>query len=409
MSNAFVSPDVRITSLDQFRGYSVAAMFVVNFLGGLAITHQVLRHNNTHFSLADSIMPSFIFACGFSYRMVFLKQRTGVGEAKPYRRFMKRSLGLLLLSLMLFGFGTKLGSWSEFSSQRVGRFFSELLKADLWEVLAIVGATQIFLLPWIGRPAWIRAAAFIVFGLMHVCLSWSFNYSFVYGLPNWMDAYFGAAGRRAWDGGFFGLVAWSQVMLAGAIAYDAMGCCRRETATSMMIVSGVLLMLGGYVLSCMTTLYNTKDLTADQVAVISGSPVVPDFSRAWGRTWVQMLAEPPFVAPPPAKERVPNYWMMDKRIVSQPFVLFSTGFALSLYGIFMFACDIRDYRLGIFELFGKNPLVAYIIHHFVSHSILAIVPKDSPLMWCLAGLVASFGITYVFVKFLDDRKLYLRL
>ena len=40
----------RIRSLDQFRGYSVVAMFVVNFLGGLAITHQLLRHNNTHFS-----------------------------------------------------------------------------------------------------------------------------------------------------------------------------------------------------------------------------------------------------------------------------------------------------------------------------------------------------------------------
>ncbi|MEZ6151428.1 MAG: hypothetical protein R3C09_15005 [Pirellulaceae bacterium] len=60
----------RIQSLDQFR-YSVAGMFVVNFLGGLAVTHQVLKHNNTHFSYADSIMPSFIFACGYSYRMSF--------------------------------------------------------------------------------------------------------------------------------------------------------------------------------------------------------------------------------------------------------------------------------------------------------------------------------------------------
>jgi hypothetical protein len=65
--------------------------------------------------------------------------------------------------------------------------------------------------------------------------------------------------------------------------------------------------------------------------------------------------------------------------------------------------------LGLFEMFGKNPLAAYIIYHFVEHSILAVVPKDSPLSWALFGLVASFGIAYLFVRFLDSRKLYLRL
>ena len=48
----------RIVSLDQFRGYTVAGMFAVNFLGHLALTHQLLKHNDTHFSYADSIMPS---------------------------------------------------------------------------------------------------------------------------------------------------------------------------------------------------------------------------------------------------------------------------------------------------------------------------------------------------------------
>jgi len=409
MSNAMNSAATRINSLDQFRGYSVAAMFVVNFLGGLAITHQILRHNNTHFSLADSIMPSFIFACGLSYRMSFLKQLGGAGNAIHYSRFVKRSLGLILLSLMLYGFGTKLGTWSEFSGQRVGRFFSELFKADLWEVLAIIGALQILLLPLIAKATWIRVAAFIVLGFTHVFLCWSFNYNFVYGRPNWMDGYFGAAGKRAWDGGFFGLLAWSQIMLAGTLAYDALKCCRQGTATGLVFLFGLLLMLSGYGLSCLTTLYNIKDLAAEQAAQISGSPVVPDFSLASGRAWTDLLADPPFVVPPPPSERALNYWMMDKRIVSQPFVLFGTGFALALYGIFILACDFGGLRLSVFEMFGKNPLAAYIIFHFVEHSILAIVPKDSSLTWSLLGLATAFGVTYVFVRFLDSRKLYLRL
>ena len=84
----------RIVSMDQFRGYTVAGMCVVNFLGGLAAIHPVLKHNNNYFSYADSIMPSFMFACGFSYRLTALRRLDRVGAAATYRRFVWRSLGL---------------------------------------------------------------------------------------------------------------------------------------------------------------------------------------------------------------------------------------------------------------------------------------------------------------------------
>ncbi len=35
-----------------------------------------------------------------------------------------------------------------------------------------------------------------------------------------MDAYFGAATKRAWDGGFFGLISWAEIMLLGTLAFD---------------------------------------------------------------------------------------------------------------------------------------------------------------------------------------------
>ena len=125
----------RIISLDQFRGYSVAGMFVVNFLGGLAITHQFLRHNNTHFSYADSIMPAFIFACGYSYRMAYLRRLNDIGPPATRWRFLNRSLGLILLSLMVFGFDSDFSSWSEMSWAAGLKFVLELLKANMWEVL----------------------------------------------------------------------------------------------------------------------------------------------------------------------------------------------------------------------------------------------------------------------------------
>ena len=43
--------------------------------------------------------------------------------------------------------------------------------------------------------------------VLHVVISWWFNEWFVYGKPNWMDEnFFGLDGRRAWDGGCFGLI-----------------------------------------------------------------------------------------------------------------------------------------------------------------------------------------------------------
>src|SRR6188472_3471527 len=94
----------RIISVDQFRGYTVAGMFLVNFLGELALTHQVLKHNNTHFSYADSIMPSFLLICGFSFRFTFLRRLNELGWGRSALRFVKRSLALILVSLMVYGF-----------------------------------------------------------------------------------------------------------------------------------------------------------------------------------------------------------------------------------------------------------------------------------------------------------------
>ena len=101
--------------------------------------------------------------------------------------------------------------------------------------------------------------------------------------------------------------------------------------------------------------------------------------------------------------------MMDKRVVTQSFMAFSTGFACALYAMFVLACDAGGWKLGVFRTFGQNPLAAYAIHYLVATSILGVVPQDSSLAWALIGLVTFFGITYLFVRFLERQGLYLRL
>ena len=74
----------RIVSLDQFRGYTVAGMLLVNFLGGYREVPAILKHHNTYCSYADTIMPQFFFAVGFAYRLTFLRRLKTEGRSSAF-------------------------------------------------------------------------------------------------------------------------------------------------------------------------------------------------------------------------------------------------------------------------------------------------------------------------------------
>jgi predicted acyltransferase len=397
----------RIVSMDQFRGYTVAGMFLVNFLGGYAAIHPVLKHNNNYFSYADSIMPSFMFACGFSYRLTALR-RVAQDGAAAYWRFVWRSLGLVLVSLLIFGFDQEFKHWADISTNSAWLFLVKLVKANLWEVLAIIGVAQLLILPVIAASARVRLLTIAGFLLVHYLITAAFNWNFLYGGPNRLDALLGTQGSTAWDGGVFGLLMWAAIMLAGSLAYDVVVAAPGGRAAFKMITAGVVLMVVGYALSCLSMLYDGESPSGPGKS--AASPVVPPLARLSGRPLASLLVEPPLVQPPsPENGRPINYWMMNKKIVSLPFVVFSTGWAVGLFGLFILICDRTGWGIGLFRTFGQNALAAYLLHEMAEKQVHTIVPDDSPLKYVMVGLALFYSVTYLTVRYLEKQGVYIRL
>ena len=365
------APRPRIESLDQFRGCTVAAMFLVNFIGGFELVPAIFKHHHTYASYADTVMPQFFFAVGFAYRLVYLRRRRTDGARAAVSRALWRNTALVLLGLAVYHIDRVADDWTTFQE----RGFWTCVAASQWpraiQALVHIGLTGFWVLPVIGA----RPAARIVFlagsGAAFTLLSHCWYY-------DWLWA------RRVIDGGPFGFLTWTIPLLAGSLAHDALLARGARRAIAPLGAWGAGGMALGYALACLTAL----------------GPAEPGTPAA-----ARILAAPPFVPP----WHPPDIWTMSQRAGSVSYLTFSAGFSLVVYALFVYLCDVRGLGLGLFGTLGRNALAGYLVHDVVGGAAGAFVPGNAPLWYLAAAFGVYFALCWAFVAYLNRHGLFLRL
>jgi predicted acyltransferase len=146
----------RLTSLDVFRGITIAGMILVNMAGVAANAYPPLLHADWHgCTPTDLVFPFFLFIIGVA--MTFsLSKYTDDNKPTPsvYWRILRRCAILFALGLLLNGFWNK-GLWT-FDLSTI-RFMGVLQRISLAYLLASVAILNLS-----RKGQWILAALLLI-------------------------------------------------------------------------------------------------------------------------------------------------------------------------------------------------------------------------------------------------------
>jgi hypothetical protein len=332
--------------------------------------HSLLRHHNTYNSYADTIMPQFFFAVGFSMRLVMLRNIAQKGVAAAYRKAVIRSLGLVLVGVVLYHLDGNYRTWEQLTAVGWSGFFATAFWRTPFQALVHIGVTSLWVLPVIARSTRTRIAFLAGSAALHLSLSYAFWYELL-------------REKRVIDGGPLGFLTWSIPTLIGSLAYDLIR--ERGTAGSIrpLVQWGAALAVFGYGLSCLNAVFNS---------------VKPGGIANW-------LVEPPFFPP----SRPVSLWTMSQQAGANSYLWFSAGFSLFVYAAFVWWTDRRGHQLDLFRVFGVNALAGYVLHGLIADAVEPFAPRDSPISWVVLMFSVYFGILWLFLYGLDRQKIYIRL
>jgi predicted acyltransferase len=359
----------RLISLDAMRGFTIAAMILVNYPGSWEHVYHPLEHAEWHgLTPTDLIFPFFLFIVGTSITLSFTKLlEKGTPKKDIYKKTFFRALKIFAVGILL-----SLIPRFDFESIRITGVLQRI--SIVFFVCAFVYLNTSY-----RTQAWLGAITLVVYWLVMTLIP----------TPG--------IGEVRLDKGV-NLAAWiDSILLPGRMwqgTWDPEGI----LSTFPSIVTGITGLLAGQLLLSKRTPYEKSILLmiAGLVAVTAG--------------YIWHLTFP-----------------VNKNLWSSSFVLVTSGLASLSMGAFYYIVDIRNHTTWTKPaiIFGANAIAIYFLSdvvsilfytipfgqaslsaHFMTGLIsTGVVPKLASMLYAIIFVCVNFCIAY----FLYKKKIFIRL
>lgn len=295
----------RLISLDALRGFTIAAMIMVNFPGNEQYVYFTLRHSKWNgLSFTDTIAPVFLFVIGVSIVYAYTRRlQLGTPKGSLYKKIIFRSFKIFAVGMFLnlmpdFDFGNVRWTGTLHRIAIVFMFCAILFLNTTWKQQAWIAAVLLV-------AYWMVLTLIPTPGVGKVMLEPGVN------IVAWVDSKY--LPGKMWQG------TWDPESIL-------------STVTA--IVSGITGMLAGRLMISRLTPGEKVNylMTAGLISAITG--------YFWGLVF-------------PVNE---NLW-------TSSFVLVTSGLAALLLGALYFIVDILGYKKGMQPgvIFGANAITVYVL------------------------------------------------
>jgi predicted acyltransferase len=205
----------RIASLDQFRGFAIFVMILVNYLGYFERIPETMKHPHYGMTFANTIAPFFLIAVGMGFRMSLKNRINLFGRWNSYLNAIKRYLILIIIGVVLYGPDPVCG---------------------MWDALVDIGFAGLITLPFILSKKWIRIVLAFLYLIIYQGL-----FAFT-GYGEWTMKY-------SIDGGPIGILSWASILFFGTALMDDLHELPQAAFIKRSLITGTILIILGYGLS----------------------------------------------------------------------------------------------------------------------------------------------------------------
>lgn len=317
----------RYLALDVLRGLTIAFMVIVNTPGNWANLYAPLAHASWHgFTPTDLVFPTFLFVVGNAMSFAMKKL-----EEIPKKDFLQK---IGKRTLLIFLIGWLLNAFPFYEPNEAGEWmFVDLSRVRFFGVLQRIGLSYFF--------------AAIILYIGGIRLGWIFSILTL--LLYWPILYFGGDAGDPY--GLIGnaairldllIIGADNMYMGEGIAFDPEGIL--STLTSVVNV------IAGYLVGKMIQTKGSKSTTVRNLLAIGAVLILTSY--VWD------LAFP-----------------INKKIWTSPYVLVTVGWDLILLSGLLWVIEIQKLIKWtyFFQVFGRNPLVLYVLSGLVI-SVISMVP-----------------------------------